>query len=84
MEVAGHALVWHAMLPGWVFKDRNGEPVSREVLVERMREHIHTVVGRYKGRIKYWDVVNEAVDTRMVVDETLPLDEEGKPQKSIF
>jgi endo-1,4-beta-xylanase len=26
-----------------------------------MRDHIHTVVGRYKGRVKVWDVVNEAL-----------------------
>jgi len=38
-------------------------------------------VSRYKGRIKYWDVVNEAVDTRMMVDQRLPLDEKGNPQK---
>jgi endo-1,4-beta-xylanase len=81
--VVGHALVWHAMLPDWVFQDVNGENVSREVLIQRMRDHIHTVVGRYKGRIKYWDVVNEAVDTKMVVDESLPLDEEGNPQEKM-
>jgi GH35 family endo-1,4-beta-xylanase len=81
--IVGHALVWHAMLPGWVFKDGQGQPVSREVLIERMREHIHRVVGRYKGRIKYWDVVNEAVDTKMVVDESLPPDAEGNPQKKM-
>ena len=38
-----------------------GPRASREELLQRMREHIHTVVGRYKGRIKVWDVVNEAL-----------------------
>ena len=38
-----------------------GPRASREELLERMREHIHTVVGRYKGRVKIWDVVNEAL-----------------------
>jgi len=64
LDVVGHALVWHSQVPDWLFKDERGNPVSRDVLVERMRDHIHTVVGRYKGRIKYWDVVNEAVLTR--------------------
>jgi endo-1,4-beta-xylanase len=39
----------------------DGPRASREELLERMREHIHAVVGRYKGRIKVWDVVNEAI-----------------------
>jgi endo-1,4-beta-xylanase len=38
-----------------------GPRASRDELLARMREHIHTVVGRYKGRIKAWDVVNEAL-----------------------
>jgi len=38
-----------------------GPRASREELLQRMRDHIHTVVGRYKGRIKTWDVVNEAI-----------------------
>ena len=62
MFIVGHALVWHNQTPDWVFKDDKGNFVSREVLLERMREHINTVVGRYKGRIKGWDVVNEAVN----------------------
>ena len=64
LDIVGHVLIWHSQTPSWVFEDEAGNPVSRDVLIERMRDHIHTVVGRYKGRIKYWDVVNEAVDTR--------------------
>ena len=49
--------------PGFGFRgfDLNGPQASREELLERMREHIHTVVGRYKGKVKVWDVVNEAL-----------------------
>jgi endo-1,4-beta-xylanase len=39
----------------------NGPRASRDELLQRMREHIHTVVGRYKGKIQVWDVVNEAL-----------------------
>ena len=59
MEVFGHTLVWHNQTPGWFFADK-GKPVTREKLLERMKTHIDTVVGRYKGKIKGWDVVNEA------------------------
>ncbi len=61
MTIVGHTLVWHSQTPKWVFQDTNGNPVTRDVLLERMRDHIHTVVGRYQGRIKIWDVVNEAL-----------------------
>ncbi|HEY8962496.1 MAG TPA: endo-1,4-beta-xylanase, partial [Luteolibacter sp.] len=61
LAVIGHTLVWHSQTPEWVFKGDDGQPASREVLLNRMREHIHTVAGRYRGRIKGWDVVNEAV-----------------------
>ena len=62
MFIVGHTLVWHSQTPRWVFFDANGNRVSRDTLLARLRDHIHTVVGRYKGRIKGWDVVNEAVD----------------------
>lgn len=61
MVVIGHTLVWHSQTPDWVFKDDSGKPATREVLLKRMKDHIQTVVGRYKGRIKGWDVVNEAL-----------------------
>lgn len=60
--LVGHTLVWHGQTPTWVFQDDHGRPASREVLLQRMRDHIHTVVGRYRGRIKAWDVVNEALE----------------------
>jgi endo-1,4-beta-xylanase len=62
MTVIGHTLVWHNQTPRWVFQDSSGNPVSRDTLLGRMREHIMTVVGRYRGRIAGWDVVNEALD----------------------
>ena len=62
MFIVGHTLVWHSQVPDWVFQDAAGKPVSRDTLLNRMRDHIHTVVGRYKGRIDGWDVVNEALN----------------------
>jgi endo-1,4-beta-xylanase len=61
MHIVGHNLVWFAQTPDWVFQDESGKPMSREALLERMKEHIFTVMGRYKGRIHGWDVVNEAI-----------------------
>jgi endo-1,4-beta-xylanase len=61
MHIIAHALVWFHQTPDWVFQDHSGNPLSREALLERMKEHIFTVMGRYKGRIHGWDVVNEAL-----------------------
>jgi endo-1,4-beta-xylanase len=62
MFIVGHNLIWHYQTPAWVFQDETGKPVDRATLLERMREHISTVVGRYRGRIAGWDVVNEALN----------------------
>lgn len=62
MTVIGHTLVWHNQTPKWVFEDDKGKAVGRDELLRRMREHIETVVKRYKGKVKGWDVVNEALN----------------------
>ena len=60
--IIGHTLVWHNQTPAWVFQDATGGSASRDTLIARMQSHIAAVVGRYKGRIHGWDVVNEAVN----------------------
>jgi endo-1,4-beta-xylanase len=61
MWITGHCLIWHSQLPRWFFTDEKGETVTPEALKARMKSHISTVVGRYKGKVKGWDVVNEAI-----------------------
>lgn len=61
MFTIGHTLIWHSQLSSWFFTDKNGKDVSAEVLKQRMKNHIHTIVTRYKGKVKGWDVVNEAI-----------------------
>jgi endo-1,4-beta-xylanase len=62
MFIVGHCLVWHNQVPDWVFRDDKGNFVDRATLLKRMHDHISTIVGRYKGRIQSWDVVNEALN----------------------
>jgi endo-1,4-beta-xylanase len=62
MFIVGHNLCWHSQTPAWVFKDDKGDPITREALLQRLHDHIQTVVGRYKGKIGSWDVVNEALN----------------------
>lgn len=62
MTLIGHCLVWHSQPPKWIFTDETGKNVSRETLIGRMYSHIMTVVTRYRGKIKGWDVVNEAFE----------------------
>src|SRR5262245_35224773 len=58
MKLRGHTLVWHNQLPGWLTSGN----FTRDEVIEILRDHIATLVGRYKGRVWAWDVVNEAID----------------------
>ncbi len=62
MVPIGHCLVWHSQVPRWLFRDEAENSLTRDALLARMKDHITTVVGRYKGRVKGWDVVNEALN----------------------
>jgi endo-1,4-beta-xylanase len=61
--VIGHTLVWHSQTPAWFFRgtDAARPSPSRELALARMRKHIGAVVGHFKGKVKQWDVVNEAL-----------------------
>ena len=61
IKVIGHTLTWHSQTPGWVFEDGENNPAKRGVLLQRMQNHISTVVSRYNGKIHGYDVVNEAI-----------------------
>lgn len=61
MGLRGHALLWHIDAAEWMFTDSNGQPASRELLLQRLQSYIETVMTRYKGKIYAWDVVNEAI-----------------------
>lgn len=61
LQVYGHCLIWHSQCTPDFCYDAEGNLISADLLKERMKQHITTVVSRYKGRIKGWDVVNEAI-----------------------
>ncbi|RZM23862.1 MAG: endo-1,4-beta-xylanase [Pedobacter sp.] len=61
LKVRGHNLCWHTQAPSWMFRDDAGKLVAKELLLERLKAHIYAVVGRYKGKIYAWDVVNEVI-----------------------
>jgi len=67
MFIIGHTLVWHSQLAPWA-----NEIKDREEMIGHLQNHISTIVGRYKGRVNGWDVLNEA------------LNEDGSLRNSIF
>lgn len=63
LTAIGHCLIWHSQAPKWFFTATHSDgPASREEMIERIKTHVATVVGRYRGRVHGWDVVNEAID----------------------
>jgi endo-1,4-beta-xylanase len=61
MKVRGHCLCWHNQVPAWIFLD-GGADASKDLVLQRLRTHITTVVNHFKGKVYAWDVVNEAID----------------------
>jgi GH35 family endo-1,4-beta-xylanase len=60
--VIGHNLCWHSQMPGWMSQPDAGQAtLTKEVLLQRLKDHIFKVAGRYKGKVNGWDVVNEAL-----------------------
>ncbi|MDO7173739.1 endo-1,4-beta-xylanase [Mariniflexile sp. AS56] len=67
MHIVGHTLLWHSQLAPWVQNIQDSATMASTI-----KAHINKIVGRYKGRINTWDVVNEA------------LNEDGSPRESVF
>lgn len=61
LHMVGHTLGWHSQIPDSVFKNKDGNYISKDELAKKQKEHITTIVSRYKGKLGAWDVVNEAV-----------------------
>ena len=66
MQVRGHALAWHSQVPSWVStlaqQVESAGGSARDTLLSVLKTHIDSVVGHYKGKIREWDVVNEAIN----------------------
>ena len=60
-DLIGHTLVWHNQIPEWVTRNSDGSLVEKNKLFDNITQHISSVAGRYSGKIKGWDVVNEAI-----------------------
>lgn len=64
MRMRAHAPVWHAQTPDWFFK-QGDRPAPRELVYERMEQHIKTTAERYNDAVYCWDVVNEATNDEL-------------------
>ncbi len=67
MVIHGHTLAWHQQAAEWMFKDGAGNPLeatpaNKQLVLQRLEDHIRAVVERYKDIVNVWDVVNEVID----------------------
>jgi GH35 family endo-1,4-beta-xylanase len=62
MQLRGHYLVWSRdnRIPQWLLKQESS--ITSEKATSLLSDYIHSVVSRYKGKLSWWDVVNEAID----------------------
>jgi endo-1,4-beta-xylanase len=58
MKVRGHTLCWHNQVPNWIFTNGTAT-ASKDLVLQRLRTHITTVMNHFKGKVYCWDVVNE-------------------------
>lgn len=70
IPMRGHCLVWHNQFAKWMMYDQSGKFVNKDVFYRRLREHIYTVVNRYKDIVYCWDVVNEAIADQQLPDDS--------------
>lgn len=61
LKMRGHTLLWHAQFADWMYTAPDGKPASRELFLQRLHDHILTVVRRYADVVYAWDVANECV-----------------------
>jgi len=62
MYILAHCLFWHQQTPKWVFEGANGQPITRDALLQRMRERVRHVAQKYGARANAWDVINETFE----------------------
>lgn len=57
VPMAGHTAIWHNFTPNWL-----GQAIAKHGAEAVIRKHVRTLLGRYRGQMKYWVVVNEPFD----------------------
>lgn len=62
LTIIAHAPIWHSQCAKWICHNEDGSLVTKEQLKENLRLYINTVYGHFRGKIKGYDVVNEAIE----------------------